>query len=449
MKHFPPYCEGVARRDFLRVGAAGALGLALDLPQLLALQAHAAGQPGAGAKGSSDVSVIYVFLKGGLSTIDTFDLKPDAPADIRGEFGSIPTNLPGVRVCEHLPRVARIMDKFSQVRSFTHKNADHGGADHYMLTGYHPTAGFNGGLKPNNQHPAFGSVIAHKLGARGSVPPYVCLPSMHPSGGSAYLGPTSVPFVIEADPNAPNFSVPDLIPPMTLDATRLGARRELLGQVDRYQRSAEVAANTGAKNYSVFSQRAFDLMTSADAKRAFDLSAEPDKLRDAYGRNTLGQACIMARRLVEAGVRCVTIDHSNWDTHDANFRVLRDELLPKLDAAMSTLFRDLQDRGIYEKTLVLVTGEFGRTPKINKNAGRDHWSKCFTVMLGGGGIQGGRVIGQSDKWAQEPAENPYGPEDFAATLYSLIGINPKDEMITPDGRPIGLTQGGRVIKELI
>ncbi len=448
MKNASLFCDGSSRRDFLRVGAASLLGLPLGLPNLLQLQAHGA-TSGPGKAITSDLNVIYVFLKGGLSTIDTFDLKPDAPSDIRGDFGSIPTNLPGVRVCEHLPRVAKIMDKFSQVRSFTHRNADHGGADHYMLTGHNPTAGFNGGLKPNNQHPAFGSYISHKLGPRGSVPPYVCLPNMHPSGGSAYLGPSAVPFVIEADPSAANFHVPDMAPPLLIDSTRLNARRDLLGQVDRFQHSAEVAANSGAKSYSVFSQRAFDLMTSPAAKRAFDLSAESEKLRDAYGRNTLGQSCIMARRMVEAGVRCVTIDHSNWDTHDANFKVLRDELLPKLDMAMSSLFRDLQERGLYEKTLVLVTGEFGRTPKINKNAGRDHWSRCFTVMLGGGGIQGGRVIGKSDKWAEDPAENPFGPEDLAATMFTLLGIDPKSEVHTPDGRPIAIVNGGRVIKELI
>ena len=448
MKNPTRFCDGTRRRDFLRLGAASLLGLPLDLPNLLALQARGATR-GAKAAINSDLSVIYVFLKGGLSTIDTFDLKPDAPSDIRGEFGSIPTNIPGVRVCEHLPRVAKIMDKFSQVRSFTHSNADHGGGDHYMLTGHQPNAGFNGGLKPNNQYPSYGSLIAHTLGPRGSVPPYVCLPSMHPSGGSAYLGPGAVPFVIEADPSAPNFSVPDMAPPLAIDSSRLQARRELLGEVDRYQRSAEIAANSGAKSYSVFSQRAFDLMTSPAAKRAFDLSAESEKLRDAYGRNTLGQSCIMARRMVEAGVRCVTIDHSNWDTHDANFKVLRDELLPKLDMAMSSLFTDLQTRGLLEKTLVLVTGEFGRTPKINKNAGRDHWSRCFSVMLGGGGIQGGRVVGVSDKWAQDPAENPYGPEDLAATMFTLLGVNPKDEVITPDGRPIAIVNGGRVIKELI
>ncbi|MBI3877218.1 MAG: DUF1501 domain-containing protein [Verrucomicrobia bacterium] len=442
MKSPAKFCDGITRRDFLRIGAASVMGVDLTLTGLLRNHAQA-------AAARSDVSVIYVFLKGGMSTIDTFDLKPDAPSEIRGEFKAIPSNVPGIQVGEQLPRVARQMDKFSLIRSFTHRSSDHGPADHYMLTGYFPLAGFNGGLKPNNHFPSFGSVIAHKLGPRGSVPPYVCLPTMHPSGGSSFLGASAVPFVIEADPSAPNFSVPDMAPPLSIEIKRLEARRELLAQVDRFQKSAEAQANAGARNVSAFSQRAFDLMTSAQAKQAFDLGAEPEKLRDEYGRNTLGQSCLMARRLVEAGVRCVTIEHSNWDTHDGNFKTLKDQLLPKFDAAVSALFRDLADRGMLGTTLVILSGEFGRTPRINKNAGRDHWGKCFTVGIGGGGIQGGRVIGASDKWAEAPSENPCGPEDLAATMYHLLGLNPRDEMITPEGRPIMLANNGRVMSELL
>ncbi|MBI2949621.1 MAG: DUF1501 domain-containing protein [Verrucomicrobia bacterium] len=445
MKQIYRYCDGIDRRDFLRIGAVGLLGIELSLPALLERQARAAGASGP----KRDVSVIWVFLKGGMSTIDTFDLKPDAPSDIRGEFKSIPTRIPGLHVSEHLPKVAGQMDKFSLVRSFGHRNADHGPADHYMLTGYHPIAGFNPNLKPNNQYPSFGSVIGHKLGSRSSVPPYVCLPILHASAGSAFLGPSAVPFVIEADPSAPSFSVPDLAPPMALDASRLAARRELLASVDRYQRAAEVRANSTARSVSVFGQRAFDLMTSPEAKKAFDIAEEPEKLRDEYGRHTLGQSCLMGRRLVEAGVRCVMIDHSNWDTHFDNFTIMKTQLLPKFDAAISTLFRDLADRGLLESTLVIISGEFGRTPRINKDAGRDHWSKCFTLAIGGGGIQGGRVVGTSDAWAQEPAENPYGPEDLAATLYHLLRIDPKGELRTPEGRPIALSNDGRIIRELV
>jgi hypothetical protein len=318
-----------------------------------------------------------------------------------------------------------------------------------MLTGYFPQAGFNPGLHPNNQRPAHGSIIARKLGPRGSVPPYVCLPKMHPSAGPAYLGAAAAPFVIEADPNAPNFTVPDIVPPPVLEASRLDARRQLLAEVDRFQKAAEVRANHDAQAVSVFQQKAFALMTSPEAKKAFDIQAEPERLRDEYGRNSLGQSCLMARRLVEAGVRCVTVDHSNWDTHDNNFATLKRDLLPALDGALSTLFRDLAERGLLDSTLVVVSGEFGRTPRINKNAGRDHWGPAFTVALGGGGIHGGRALGKSDARAEKPADDPYGPEDLAATLYHLLGIDPDDEFYTPEGRPVKVANNGRVIQELL
>ena len=438
------YCDGWARRDFLRVGAVGAFGLNLSMSRLL--EAAAKGDID---KSKSDISFVFIFLKGGLSTIDTFDMKPEAPSEIRGPFNPIRSNVPGTHVGEHIPETAKVMDKFSLVRSFTHRNAGHGPADHYMFTGYHPVGGFNGGLKPNNQHPSMGSVIAHKLGPRGPIPPYVCLPNMHNSGSAAYLGAKAAPFTIEADPSSPGFAVPDLQPPLSVDAARVDDRRGLLAKVDRFQKSAEAKANRGTRELGVFAQRATELMTSKAAKEAFDIHKESPKLRDAYGRTTLGQSCLMARRLVEAGVRCVTVDHSNWDTHFHNFRVLKEDLLPKFDMAIPTFFRDMEDRGLLKKTVVVLTGEFGRTPKINAQAGRDHWSRSFTVAIGGGGVQGGRVIGKSDKWAMDPAVSPYGPEDLCATVYHLLGINPLSEMHTPEGRPIMLTNNGRVIKELL
>jgi hypothetical protein len=419
--------------------------MGLTLPAILAGQARAE-ERGAARK---DASLIFLFLHGGLSTIDSWDLKPDAPVEFRGEFKPMRTKAPGIQICEHLPQLAGQMDKFSLIRSFRHHNSDHGPADHYILTGYFPQAGFNPNLKPNNQKPAHGAIIARKLGPRGSVPPYVCLPKMHPSTGSAYLGASAAPFVIEADPNAPNFSVPDIVPPPVLETDRLDARKQLLEQLDHFQKSAEARANRAAGTISVFQQKAFELMTSPAAKKAFDIHAENEKLRDAYGRNSLGQSCLMARRLVEAGVRCVTIDHSNWDTHDNNFSTLKGSLLPALDAALATLFRDLADRRLLDKTLVVVTGEFGRTPRINKNAGRDHWGPSFTVALGGGGIQGGRVVGKSSERAERPATEPHGPEDLAATMYSLLGIDPQEEFYTPDGRPVKIVNNGRVIHELL
>ena len=433
----PRFCDGLSRRDALRVGTAALFGTAVGLPRLLA------------EKPAKDVSLIFVFLHGGQSHLDTFDLKPDAPAEFRGEFNPAKTKTPGVEICDLLPKMATQTDKYSLVRSFRHHNSDHGPADHYILTGYFPQAGFNPNLSPNNQRPCVGSVVSRKLGPRGSVPAYVALPKMHPSGGPAYLGAAHAPFVIDADPSAPNFTVPDLAPPPVIAAERLDDRRKLLETVDRFHRSAEAKANRAAGAVGTFRDKAFDLMTSPATKTAFDIQSEPAKMRDEYGRHTLGQSCLAARRLVEAGVRCVTIDHSNWDTHDGNFAVLKNSLLPAFDTAISTLFRDLADRGMLDSTLVVVTGEFGRTPRINKNAGRDHWGPAFTVLLGGGGIKGGRVVGKTDARAERPATDPYGPEDLFATMYALMGISPKDEFHTPDGRPVAIVNNGRVMNELV
>ncbi len=438
-----PFCDGRTRRDALRLGAASLFGAPVTLPRLLASDARPAADNAAVA-----TSVIYVFLRGGLSTIDTFDLKPYAPGEFRGEFQPIRTALPGVTVCEHLPRTAAALGRFSQVRSFRHHDSNHGPADHYMLTGYYPQPGFNPTASPNNQRPSFGSAIAERLGPRGAVPAYVAVPKAHPSGGSAFLGPAAAPLAVDADPSAPDFAVRDLTPPPSIRADRLADRRRLLADLDRYQKSAEEAANRVASSVGAFQVKAFDLMTSPAAKAAFDLSAEPDKLRDEYGRQSLGQCCLLARRLVESGVRCVTIDHSNWDTHDGNFKVLKNTLLPQFDAAIPTLFRDLADRGMLGRTLVVVTGEFGRTPRINKNAGRDHWGPAFTVLLGGGGVVGGRVVGASDARAERPATAPYGPEDLAATVYRQLGIDPAGEFQSPDGRPVPLVNNGKLMGEL-
>jgi uncharacterized protein (DUF1501 family) len=437
----PTFCDGITRRDAIRVGTAAMFGSAIGLPRVL--RATDASRPG------RDVSLIFVFLHGGQSHLDTFDLKPEAPAEFRGEFTPAKTKIPGLLICDLLPKVAKEVDRFSLVRSFRHHNSDHGPADHYILTGYFPTAGFNPSLSPNNQKPCVGSVVSKKLGPKGSVPAYVALPKFHPSGGPAYLGANHAPFVIDADPSAPNFSVPDLVPPPAIASDRLDDRKKLLEQVDRFHKSAEQKANAAAGAVGAFRDKAFDLMTSQQAKKAFDIHAEADKLRDEYGRHSLGQSCLMARRLVEAGVRCVTIDHSNWDTHDGNFAVLKNSLLPAYDCASSTLFRDLSDRGMLDSTLVVVTGEFGRTPRINKNAGRDHWGPAFTVLLGGGGIKGGVVVGKTDARAEKPASDPYGPEDLFATIYTLMGIDPKDELHTADGRPVALVNNGKVIAELV
>jgi len=435
------FCNGLTRRDALRLGTASIFGSAIGLSDLV--------RAGENPLNRNDLSLIYVFLHGGQSHLDTFDLKPDAPAEFRGDFKPIKTKIPGLLMSEHLPKMAAQLDKYSIIRSFRHHNSDHGPADHYMLTGYFPAAGFNTNLSPNNQRPTAGSIVSKSLGSRGSVPAYVALPKMHPSGGPSYLGASHAPFVIEADPSSPNFSVPDLVPPPVIAANRMNDRRKLLENVDKYHKALEVQANRNAKTISTFRSRAFDLMTSQEAKKAFDIHSEPEKLRDEYGRHTLGQSCLMARRLTEAGVRCVTIDHSNWDTHDGNFEVLKKTLLPVYDTAISTLFRDLSDRGRLDKTLVVVTGEFGRTPRINKNAGRDHWGSAFSVVVGGGGLKPGVVVGKTDARAEKPISDPYGPEDLFATMMNSLGINPKGEFHMPDGRPVGIVNNGRIISELV
>ncbi len=439
------YCDGMRRRDLLTIGAAGLFSAGLNLPMQLPQQALASEQ----GRSADEISLIILFLQGGISTIDTWDMKPNAPSEFRGEFNPIATNVSGIQLCEHLPRLARQMDKFSLLRSFTHRNSSHSHADHYILTGYHPTPAFDPNLRPNNEKPSHGAVISKKLGPRGSVPAYVALPKLHKSGGSSYLGTDAAPFTVEADPNTPNFAVRDLAPPITVPADRLGNRRDLLSTVDRFQKSSEVEANTSARALSSFQQRAFELMTSVETKRAFDIGQEPEKLRDEYGRHTLGQSCLMARRLVEAGVRSVLIHHSDWDTHNDNFHMLKNRLLPKLDAGMSTMFRDLSDRGLLDKTLVLVTGEFGRTPRINNAAGRDHWGPSTAIALGGGGVTNGIAVGDSGPRAERPSSDPRGPEDLAATIYRCMGVAPDTIFYTAEGRPMPIVpHGGKVINEL-
>lgn len=417
---------------------AGLLGSQLTLPQML--QAASGDQ--------SDVSVIILFLQGGLSTIDTLDMKPEAPAEVRGDFKPIDSVIPGIQLGEHIPMLAQQMDKFSLVRSMTHTNSSHKQADHYMLTGYHPTPAFESNLVPNNERPSHGSIISRMQGPRGSVPPYVCLPTQHYSTGAAYLGAGASPFVVNADPSSPGFSVPDLVPPMVIDSKRLGRRQQLLTEVDRFRKGTEVQANQKAKMLSVFQEKAFDLMTSAETKSAFDIEQEPVKLRDAYGRHTLGQSVLMARRLVETGVRCVTVNHTDWDTHFNNFTALKNDLLPQLNTGVGMLFQDLADRGMLETTLVVVMGEFGRTPRVNNNAGRDHWGPTNTILMGGGGVQGGRVVGQTDKLCEKPEGDSTSPEDLAATIHHCVGINPDKIFLTPEGRPVSVVNNGHVISEL-
>ena len=437
-----PCCDGIARRDVLRIGSL--LGLGLGLGDLLRLQAQDAG------KKPKARSCILVWLQGGPSTMDMWDLKPDAPSEFRGTFKEIATNVAGTRISEHLPRCARQMDKMALLRSFTHTDASHGPADHWMMTAYKPGPVFvsNDG-QLNNQRPALGAVVARELGPVGALPAYVTVPSLPKSGGSAYLGPSAAPFVIASDPSSPDFSVRDLRLACGVDAHRLEDRRALVRSLDRFQKSAEAEADPKIQATNTFYEKAFDLVTSPKAKEAFDIAKEDPKLRDEYGRDSLGQSCLMARRLVEAGVRFVTVEHGNWDTHSKNFDSLSANLLPSFDRGFATLIRDLADRGLLESTLVLAAGEFARTPRINKDGGRDHWPNAMTIPMAGGGVKGGRVFGSSDARAERPASDPVGPEDLAATIYHLMGIDATKTHYDPLGRPLPILDKGKPITGIL
>jgi hypothetical protein len=444
-----PFCDGATRRDALRIGSLSLMGMGLGLADLLRLQAAADD----GGLASPAKACILVWLQGGASTMDMWDLKPDAPAEFRGPFKEIGTNVPGMRIGEHLPRTARHMDKVALVRSFTHTDAGHGPADHWMMTGFKPGPGFvDADGMVNNQRPAYGAVVAREQGPRGALPAYVTVPSLPKSGGAAYLGPAAAPFVIASDPSAPDFSVRDLQLAHGVDANRLENRRSLIRSLDRFQQEAEaqaVQANGRAAATSTYYQKAFELVTSPQAKEAFDISKENPKLRDEYGRTSLGQSCLMARRLVEAGVRFVTVEHGNWDTHTRNFESLGTNLLPTFDAAFSTLLRDLAERGLLQSTLVIATGEFARTPRINGNAGRDHWPNSMTVPMAGGGVKGGTICGASDARAEKPATDPVRPADLAATIYHLMGIDRSRVYLGPLGRPLPILDNGKPIHDIL
>ena len=434
------FCDGITRRNFLQVGAVAGLGL--GLADFLKLRAAAAT-----ASAGDDRSCVFIWLTGGPSHPDLWDLKPDAPSEIRGEFNPIATNVPGVMISELLPRLAGLADKYVILRSMTHPNADHGRGTHVMQTGVLPTTGdFNGPI-PNNIHPSFGSIVAREKGTGTSLPPYISMPQLLRSGGPSFLGAAYAPFVIESDPAAPQFRVRDVDLPLNLTGDRLADRRAILSQVDRFDRRVE-ESNRLVKAMDVFYQKAYSLITSPAAKSAFDVSKETDATRERYTATPLGQCCLITRRLVEAGCRFVSIANSNWDTHAANFRLLRRDLAPGLDAGLSSLLEDLYARGLLDRTLIVVAGDFGRTPKINKDAGRDHWPNAFSVMLAGGGLRTGQVIGQSDPTAAYVKDRPISPQDLAATMYHVLGIDYEKHYLNSFGRPIPIVYGGKPVAEI-
>jgi uncharacterized protein (DUF1501 family) len=435
------YCDGIDRRGFLRAGSLAGLSLA-EILRLEQVQAAAATK--------IDVNCIFIFIIGGMAHQDLWDPKPEAPAEIRGEFAPIATAVPGIQVTEILPRVAKVTDKLAILRSLTHNDPDHTAGYHVMMTGQHPGTGgsFNRNVVNNNVHPSFGSMVAKLDRNASSLPPYISIPNFLNSGGPAFLGASCAPFVIEADPASPEFSVRDIVLPEGVTSDRSIRRQEALRRVSAVERQAEQASKQG-QALDVFQQKAYSLMTSSAAKSAFDIGREEEPVREEYGMTSLGQCCLMARRLVEAGCRFVSIENGHWDTHRKNAESLRDLLVPALDQALAALLTDLDRRGQLDNTLVVLTTEFGRTPRINQMAGRDHWPGAFSTVMAGAGIKPGKVVGATDKIAASVTDRPITPSDMAATILSVLGIDPHTILHTPVGRPIELASGGRVIRELL
>ena len=414
------------RRDVLRLGSLGALGITLDK----VLRANA----------RKDVSCILVWQSGGCGHMDTFDMKPDAPSEVRGEFKPIATNVPGIQVCEHLPLTAKQADKFTILRSMKSRENNHERAINYLLTGYLPLSTL--------EFPSMGSVVSKVLGSKDGLPPYVAVPNTFPSYGGGYLGGEYNPF-ISGDPNVSGYRVRDLTLPVDVDWQRVNDRSFLLKQMDAKFRSIDTKGDMEAMD--AFHQKAYDLMRSPAAKKAFEIDQEPEKIRELYGRTPVGQGCLLARRLVEAGVRFVTVAKGwlNYDTHGDNFNIMKKTLLPEFDRAYAALLQDLHQRRMLDNTLVIAMGEFGRTPKVNSDAGRDHHNKAWSITISGPGIPGGRILGATDKTATEVTDLPVEPEDLLASIYSILGVDVETEFQTPIGRPSRIVNGGKPVKGLV
>jgi hypothetical protein len=437
-------CDGVLRRDLLRVGALSAFGLTLsDWGSMRAKAAPAKSGKAKGAK--TPPACILIWLDGGPSHLETFDLKPDAPSEVRGPFKPIKTNVPGMHISEYLPRTAKHMDKVALIRSMNSTLGEHNFASHYLLTGYKPS--------PVLQYPGFGSVITQMRAGKQLLPSNVAVRKPNAMATAGYLPGSAQPFVIQGDPSKPNFRVSDLNAYRDVTDARLERRRSFREALDGFDQSVERA---GKQVSDPAFEQAYRLILSPKAKSAFDLSKEPAALRQKYGRHTLGQSCLMARRLIEAGAQFVTVTDRGWDTHDRLFNRLKEGYtggtagkIPKLDTAYAALLEDLSQRGMLDNTLVMLMGEFGRTPKLNTRGGRDHWPGVFSVALAGGGIQGGKIIGRSDPRGEGPADNPVSPADLARSVYTLLGVDPNHEFHTADGRPVQVNRDGKLIEQLL
>ncbi len=430
-------CDGILRRDLLHVGGLTAFGFGLS--DWFDLQRASAISPNASAK-----SCILIWLDGGPSHLETFDLKPHAPQEVRGPFEPIATNVPGIQIGEHFQRTAQLVDKLAIIRSVTSTLGEHNFASHYLLTGYKPT--------PALVYPGMPAVATHVTGNSGSVPANVAIAKPNAMAGAGYLGDRGGAFVVHGDPSKPDFKVKDLTSPTGLSLERLARRRQLREAVDDFARSSEASSQPRDPSF----QQAYRLIASPQARAAFDLNQESSALRARYGRHQIGQSCLMARRLIEAGTKFVTVTDRGWDTHEDLVLRLKEGFtggrvgkIPKLDTAYAALLDDLSQRGLLDSTLVILMGEFGRTPKLNPRGGRDHWPRAFSVVLAGGGIRGGQVVGKSDAHGERPADRPVTPSDLVRTIYHSLGIDPADELLTADGRPVQINRDGVLINELL
>jgi hypothetical protein len=443
------------RRHALKVGGLGLLGL--SLPALLRAEAAAEATKKIKARAKS---VIFLFQWGGPSHLDMFDMKPDAPEGIRGPYRPIGSKADGIQVSEKLERTAKIMDRVTLIRSMTHTMKNHNSAGYYALTGHAPATDDQRLRDSLDLFPGYGSLVDKLAPSSGEIPTAVSYPyiisdgSVTPGQHASFLGKQHDPFLVLQDPNSPGFALPELTLPQGLSIERMHARRELQQLVDAQARLMDISEQ--ARGMDGYYDRALAMLQSPKLREAFNLSAEPAKVRDAYGRNPYGQSCLLARRLVEAGTKFVTVyfsdniggqktDSGGWDTHGFNntrmYPIIEQRHLPITEQSLPTLLHDLEDRGLLKDTLVVWMGEFGRTPTINKNASRDHWPQCYTALLAGGGVKRGFVHGASDKTGSYPAQDPVKPDDLAATIFYALGIDPHTQLKTTDARPVAASEG--------
>jgi len=424
-----------SRREFLYAGLAGGLGLTMgDLLQLRAAEALEESPLVAKAD-----SLIHIYLPGGCAAQETWDPKPLAPMEYRGPLTTVDTAIPGVKFSQYLKNTAKIADRLTVVRSMTHGEAAHERGTHNMFTGYRPS--------PALQYPSIGAVVSHELGSRNQLPPYVCVPNVaNEFAGTGYLSTAYGPFALGSEPSAEAFKVRDLSLPTTVTPERFDRRRSILDTVDSHFRNLE--KSDALRSMDSFYAAAYAMISSASAREAFNLAAEPAALKDAYGRGVAGQRLLMARRLVEAGVRTVSVTFGGWDHHQNIAKAMETNAVP-FDQAFAALITDLEQRGMLDRTLVMVSSEFGRTPKINKDAGRDHWPRVFSVAFAGGGFKRGLIYGTSDATGAEPESNPLTVENMAATVFNQLGIRPTKYLTAAGGRPVMIVKDGQVMNDLI